>query len=159
MDAREPVKENSGTGTGIGTLMPTWPTSMSSWNLRAAARALAVLVLCGAGLAGAADDADPSACRPDGNQQQMNACAVRDYRAADAILNIRYREVMAALPAPARMALRQEQRDWLRHRDPACKAEARPSEGGSIWPLVFHGCLERATRARITAIDAWKARP
>ena len=26
-----------GTGTGIGTLMPTWPTSMSSWKRRAAA--------------------------------------------------------------------------------------------------------------------------
>ena len=31
------MNENIGTGTGIGTLMPTWPTSMSSWNLRAAA--------------------------------------------------------------------------------------------------------------------------
>ena len=29
-----------GTGTGIGTLMPTWPTSISFWNLRAAAPAL-----------------------------------------------------------------------------------------------------------------------
>ncbi|MCY1448411.1 hypothetical protein D9M71_650740 [compost metagenome] len=37
MEAREPVKENSGTGTGIGTLMPTWPTSISSWKCRAAA--------------------------------------------------------------------------------------------------------------------------
>lgn len=142
------------------------PAPARAMHAKAGSLALAVLLaIAGAGLAHAAeadtpgDAGDPSTCRPDGTQQQMNACAVRDYRAADAILNIRYREVMAALPAPARMALRQEQRDWLRHRDPACKAEARPSEGGSIWPLVFHGCLERATRARITAIDAWKARP
>ena len=32
-----PVKEKNGRGTGIGTLMPTWPTSISYWNLRAAA--------------------------------------------------------------------------------------------------------------------------
>ncbi|MDT4847129.1 hypothetical protein FQZ97_811780 [compost metagenome] len=31
------MNENIGTGTGIGTLMPTWPTSMSSWKRRAAA--------------------------------------------------------------------------------------------------------------------------
>ena len=31
------MKEKRGTGTGMGTLMPTWPTSTSSWNLRAAA--------------------------------------------------------------------------------------------------------------------------
>ena len=127
----------------------------------AAARSLAVLVLCGAGLAGAAgaaDDADPSACRPDGNQQQMNACAVRDFRAADAALNIRYREVMAELPTAPRVALRKEQRDWLRRRDPACKAEARASEGGSIWPLVFHACLEKASRERTTELEAWKGR-
>ncbi|MNP04704.1 hypothetical protein D3C76_966280 [compost metagenome] len=37
MEPREPVKENSGTGTGIGTLMPTWPTSISSLKCRAAA--------------------------------------------------------------------------------------------------------------------------
>ena len=124
----------------------------------AAARALAVLVLCGAGLAGAADDADPSACRPDGNQQQLNACAVRDFRAADAALNIRYREVMAELPTAPRVALRKEQRDWLRRRDPACKTEARASEGGSIWPLVFHACLEKASRERTTELEAWKGR-
>ena len=130
-------------------------------DLRAAARALAVLLLAGAGLAGtagAADDADPSTCRPDGNQQQLDACAVRDYRAADSALNIRYREVMADLPPAPRMALRQEQRDWLRHRDPACKTEARSSEGGSIWPLAFYGCLERSTRERTAALEAWKGR-
>jgi uncharacterized protein YecT (DUF1311 family) len=128
---------------------------------RAGARALALLLLAGAGLAGtarAADDADPSTCRPDGNQQQLNACAVRDYRAADAALNNRYREVMAELPTGPRIALRQEQRDWLRHRDPACKTEARSSEGGSIWPLEFYGCLETSTRERTRQLEAWKGR-
>ena len=32
-----PVKENMGRGTGMGTLMPTWPASISNWYLRAAA--------------------------------------------------------------------------------------------------------------------------
>ena len=35
----QPVKEKKGSGTGMGTLMPTMPTSISFWNLRAAAPA------------------------------------------------------------------------------------------------------------------------
>mmetsp|Transcript_3812 Transcript_3812/g.9018 ORF Transcript_3812/g.9018 Transcript_3812/m.9018 type:complete len:212 (-) Transcript_3812:1100-1735(-) len=37
MDPREPLKLNMGSGTGIGTLMPTFPQSTSFWNFRAAA--------------------------------------------------------------------------------------------------------------------------
>ena len=33
----DPVKENMGRGTGMGTLMPTWPTSISCVNFLAAA--------------------------------------------------------------------------------------------------------------------------
>ena len=36
MEALEPVKEKYGSGTGMGTLMPTLPLSISNWNLRAA---------------------------------------------------------------------------------------------------------------------------
>ena len=35
-DPREPVKENMGRGTGMGTLTPICPTSTSCVNLRAA---------------------------------------------------------------------------------------------------------------------------
>ena len=37
MEPRDPVKEKLGRGTGMGTLTPTWPTSTSMVNLRAAA--------------------------------------------------------------------------------------------------------------------------
>ena len=97
-------------------------------------------------------------CKPGGVQQEMNACAVRDYRAADARLNIRYAAVMQSLPVDRRAALRVEQREWLRRRDPGCKAEAAPSEGGSIWPLEFYGCLEKSTAQRIRTIDRWETR-
>lgn len=124
--------------------------------LRAAVAASAVL-LCAAG-AQAADDANPQDCRPDGNQMQMNACAVRDYRAADVALNIRYGEVMKSLSPQVRTALRNEQRAWLKGRDPGCKTASKGSEGGSIWPLVFYTCLEQSTRERTAALDLWKGR-
>jgi len=106
----------------------------------------------------AADDANPLDCRPDGNQQQMNACAVRDFRAADAALNIRYGEVMKTLSPQMRVALRTEQRAWLKGRDPSCKRASKASEGGSIWPLVFNSCLEESTLKRTAELDHWKGR-
>ncbi|WP_256219138.1 lysozyme inhibitor LprI family protein [Variovorax sp. 770b2] len=111
-------------------------------------------------LAGGAQaaDAGPDDCDPNGNQQQMNACAARDFRAADAVLNIRYGEAMKTLSPQMRVALRTEQRAWLKGRDPACKRAAKANEGGSIWPLVFSACLEKSTRKRTDELDRWKGR-
>ncbi|WP_244883774.1 lysozyme inhibitor LprI family protein [Variovorax paradoxus] len=115
------------------------------------------MLLLAAG-AHAADDANPLDCRPDGNQQQMTACAVRDFRAADAALNIHYGEVMKTLSPQMRVALRTEQRTWLKGRDPSCKRASKANEGGSIWPLVFNSCLEKSTRQRTAELDRWKGR-
>ena len=120
-----------------------------------------VVVTCAAFWASPAPAAGPALtanCRSDGNQQDMNECAMRDFRAADAILNITYGEVMQSLPQQQRTALRTEQRAWLKARDPACKRAARANEGGSIWPLVFYSCLERSTRERTGEIERWKDR-
>ena len=127
-------------------------------RLHAHAAAALLCLTLEAGSAHAADAADPFDCNPNGNQQEINACAVRDFRTSDAKLNNRYREVMAALPTDKRMALRQEQREWIKHRDPSCKAQAKPNEGGSIWPLVFNSCLEKSTRKRTAELDRWKGR-
>ena len=124
----------------------------------AATMALAIGAAWWAGPAPAANSAPTTQCRSDGTQQDMNECAMRDFRAADAILNITYGEVMQALPQQQRTALRTEQRGWLKARDPACKRAARANEGGSVWPLVFYGCLERSTRERTGEIERWKDR-
>ena len=120
--------------------------------------AVALVALAAPGVR-AANDADPGDCKPDGNQNQLNACAVRDFRASDSKLNIRYRVVMESLSADRRVALRQEQREWLRQRDPRCKSQAKGSEGGSLWPLEFYGCLDRLTTDRVKAINGWEGRP
>ncbi|MDM0008305.1 lysozyme inhibitor LprI family protein [Variovorax sp. J22G73] len=125
--------------------------------LAAAWGAVAALALF-AGAAQAAGADEPVDCNPNGNQLQMNDCAVRDFRAADAVLNIRYGEVMNTLSPQMRVALRNEQRAWLKGRDPACKRASKANEGGSIWPLVFNSCLEKSTRKRTAELDRWKGR-
>jgi uncharacterized protein YecT (DUF1311 family) len=127
-------------------------------GLRSAAWGAVATVALLAGGARAAAAAEPVDCNPNGNQLQMNDCAVRDFRAADAVLNIRYGEVMNTLSPQMRVALRTEQRTWLKGRDPACKRAAKANEGGSIWPLVFNACLEKSTRKRTDELERWKGR-
>ena len=125
-------------------------------TLRVAAWGVVAALALLASSAQAAADADD--CNPNGNQQQMNACAARDFRAADAELNIRYGDVMKTLSPQMRVALRNDQRAWLKGRDPACKRASKANEGGSIWPLVFSTCLEKSTRKRTAELDRWKGR-
>jgi uncharacterized protein YecT (DUF1311 family) len=98
-------------------------------------------------------------CRPDGNQQEMNACAFRDHEVADRALNQTYKELMSQLPEGKQRDLRQQQRAWLKKRDSHCWAEAKPSEGGSIWAFEYYGCLRFTTERRTKELQSWRAKP
>jgi uncharacterized protein YecT (DUF1311 family) len=95
-------------------------------------------------------------CKYDGNQQEMNACAVRDFREADKMLNKKYKAVMASLEPTKQRTLRQEQRSWLKTRDPQCKLKAKSSEGGSIWPIEYFGCLKMFTELRTKELEQFQ---
>ena len=119
---------------------------------------LLVALLCPAFSAVAVEDDSAPQCNYEGNQQEMNACAYRDYEAVDKVLNEKYKALMASLPPAQQKYLRQEQRAWLKKRDPQCKAEAKDSEGGSIWPLLFYGCLQAATERRTNEFKQWEVK-
>ena len=91
-------------------------------------------------------------CNDNGTQQELNACALKGYKASDQALNEKYQKVMHALNMKQRHMLRQEQRLWIKQRDYQCKQEAKDSEGGSIWPLVYYGCLDAVTKQRTKAL-------
>ncbi|GAB3257106.1 lysozyme inhibitor LprI family protein [Chitinimonas naiadis] len=109
------------------------------------------------GSAHAADAGNGFECKPDGNQQEMNACAIRDFQAADKALNNQYQQLMGSLPAASQTRLRTAQRSWLKQRDPRCKTATKASMGGSIWPLEFYGCLQAATEKRTAELAKWPA--
>ena len=104
----------------------------------------------------AAQDSEP-VCKPDGNQMEMNACATRNFKAADLELNRRYSALMESLPESKRGSLRAEQRAWLKQRDPQCRKVTKKFEGGYIWPLEFSSCLQKATEKRSRQLADWKA--
>jgi uncharacterized protein YecT (DUF1311 family) len=107
----------------------------------------------------AAEGAGSPECKYDGNQQEMNACAFRDYEVADRALNQTYKELMSRLQEAQQRDLRVQQRAWLKKRDSQCWAEAQPSEGGSVWPLEYYGCLRRSTERRTEELDKWRLKP
>ena len=115
------------------------------------------LLLCGSVLAGASAWAQAgAACNPQGSTEQVNACAVRDFQAADIALNIRYLETMQALPPEKRPALRQQQNGWIKSRVARCKADHRAQENQPDWPQRYNQCLVQLTTARQTALGEWR---
>lgn len=107
-----------------------------------------ILALAGAP-ARAADELD---CHDWGNkslnQHEMNMCAHQDYKAADRALNTAYRALTAKIDAVAKVLLVEAQRAWITFRDKECKYEAAENEGGSIYPMIYSGCLARLTNVR-----------
>lgn len=100
--------------------------------------------------------ADPRA------QNEMNACAAIDFERADAALNAAWRGLIAGAREADReidrrhdrrptgeAKLREAQRAWLVFRDSHCTYEAYESRGGSMEPMLYHGCRAALTRARI----------
>jgi uncharacterized protein YecT (DUF1311 family) len=101
-----------------------------------------------------ADEADGIDCNNAMTQQDMNICADKDYRAADAVLNATYRKAMAGLDDRSKDLLRAAQRNWIKFRDTECTYESAQNEGGSIYPLVYAGCLTTLTNERTRQLKA-----
>ncbi|MEY4983106.1 MAG: hypothetical protein RIR62_1372 [Pseudomonadota bacterium] len=105
-----------------------------------------------------ADCADPI------TQVDMNACAMAEFQAQDAVLNAVWSDAVglmegvdALLPEAERgalAALRDAQRRWIAYRDAACAAEAWLVRGGSMEPLVLYSCLARLTAERTAGLQA-----
>lgn len=90
---------------------------------------------------------------------EMNACALRDFEAADRALNETYRKALAAVPEMATEkpfdarnwedALRRSQRTWLAYRDAECKDHVPMHwTGGTGTNADVLGCMSSLTEAR-----------
>ena len=117
---------------------------------RAAALALALCLVGQAAWAQAG-----GACRPGGAPEETNACAVRDYQEADTAIQVLYGDVMRALSAHERPALRQDHANWQRARITRCKEAQRTNEALPEWPRLYHECLTAQTQARRHALSYW----
>ena len=94
-------------------------------------------------------------CVAGGSVQQTNACAIKDFQQADTDHQILYGDVMRALSAHERPALRKEQSEWSRHRVTHCKQATKAFEAQPDWPSRYHGCLVQQITARDAVLKRW----
>jgi uncharacterized protein YecT (DUF1311 family) len=79
----------------------------------------------------------------------MRDCAGQEYQKADAALNKAYRELMTKLDDDGqKSALKTAQQAWIKYRDANCEFESYQNKGGTIYPVVYTGCLTSMTTAR-----------
>jgi uncharacterized protein YecT (DUF1311 family) len=83
-------------------------------------------------------------------QGDMNACAGRQYQAADKDLNAVYQQITQRLKdsADTRQLLVATQRAWVSFRDAECAFAASGVSGGSVYPLIQLNCLTAQTVSR-----------
>src|ERR1700757_4896938 len=71
------------------------------------------------------------------NMMQLDQCAGREFKAADAKLEALYRSMMAKYDAPNRTLFEAAQRSWLAWRDAECSYETNGTAGGSINAMMW----------------------
>jgi uncharacterized protein YecT (DUF1311 family) len=109
------------------------------------------LLLALGGAARAQTKKDP--CDNAQTQAEMNECQGREYKKADAALNAVYKQLMTKIDDEGeRAALKAAQLAWIKYRDANCEFESYQNKGGTIYPLVYGGCLTVLTRARTTQL-------
>jgi uncharacterized protein YecT (DUF1311 family) len=86
-------------------------------------------------------------------QAEMDECSAREYRAADQKLNKLYADLSSKLE-PERLAkLKETQRAWIKFRDADCEFQAYLNKGGTIYPVVYNGCLTDNANNRIKQLE------
>lgn len=75
------------------------------------------------------------------------------YEIADKNLNKVYKKVMAILTENEKMALKREQRKWIKFRDSHCEDETTDFNSGSMYVAMLNSCLETKTDERIKELN------
>ena len=91
----------------------------------------------------------PDPCSDAQTTVEMRDCAGKEYKKADAELNSVYKQLMSKLmDAGHQTALKTAQQAWIKYRDANCEFEAYLNRGGTIYPVVYTGCLSAMTTNR-----------
>lgn len=89
------------------------------------------------------------------SELDMNLGASASFVKADAELTAKYKKIIGRLGPEKVPLFRQAERSWIAFRDIECKFGASGVEGGSAYPMIYEGCLERLTLSRIKDFDSY----
>src|ERR1700759_607753 len=97
--------------------------------------------------ASAQNKKDP--CDNPQTQIEMDECQGREMKKADAALNAVYKQFMTKLDDEGERAIfKTAQQAWIKFRDAECEAESFQNKGGTIYPMVYNGCVTTLTQER-----------
>jgi uncharacterized protein YecT (DUF1311 family) len=88
-------------------------------------------------------------------QVDLNECAARDAKVADRKLNQVYQRLIANQSGSQKAKLIDAQLAWIKFRDKACDFAASRSQGGSIAPLHYSGCIRGLTIQRTQDLESY----
>jgi uncharacterized protein YecT (DUF1311 family) len=91
-------------------------------------------------------------CTAPQTQFEMNQCAGKAYKAADATLNQVYQRLAAMLDDNEKAQLKEAQTAWLKYRDSNCEFVADQFKGGSMRPMIYAYCLANVTKKRTSEL-------
>ena len=94
----------------------------------------------------------PDPCANPQTQTEMTQCAADAYKAADAVLNQVYRQLVAKLDDDEKAQLKEAQTAWLKYRDTNCDFVADQYKGGTMRPMIYAGCLADVTKNRTSEL-------
>lgn len=108
---------------------------------------LSLLLVFAVSPASAQTQKDP--CANAQTQMELNECQAREYKKADAALNTVYKQLMAKVDDEGeRSALKAAQLAWIKYRDANCEFESYLNKGGTMYSMVYDGCLTALTQER-----------
>jgi uncharacterized protein YecT (DUF1311 family) len=111
-----------------------------------------LFLIAGAAFSVSAQEKKPEPCPDAQSQAEMNMCAGKAYKAADAELNQVYRKLVAMLDDDEKVQLKNVETVWLKYRDANCEFVADQFKGGSMRPMIHAFCLADMTKNRTAEI-------
>ena len=87
------------------------------------------------------------------SQAEMNDCAGREYKKADAELNQIYQKLVGMLEADDKAQLKAVEMTWIKYRDANCDFVADQYKGGSMRPMILGFCLADMTHNRANELN------
>jgi len=114
---------------------------------------ICVLLLAGtSALAQSQKKSEP--CANAQTQAEMNDCAGREYKKADAELNQAYQKLVAMLDSDDKAQLKDVENTWIKYRDANCNFVADQYKGGTMRPMTLGFCLADITRNRTAELKS-----
>ncbi|WP_051955999.1 lysozyme inhibitor LprI family protein [Beijerinckia mobilis] len=94
-------------------------------------------------------------CENAATQAEINECAGKAFKDADARLNAVYNDLLGRFKGDAdrQKLLISAQRAWITLRDADCAFIASGVEGGSLYPTILSDCLKDETHMRLDTLQ------